>query len=452
MYQVIKNRIRNFFQGNERSVEVKKNILFSVLIRFVSILVSFLLVPITIGYVSAELYGVWLTLSSIMTWLSFMDIGFTQGLKNKLTEAIAYNDWGRGKQLVSTTYFLMLVIFIPVGIIICLFIPYIDWCSLLNIKPIYEDDVRNVIFVVICFACLQMIVNTLVSVVAAFQKVALSNSFLVIGNILSLIAIIILTKTCPSSLLYLSFVFCSSPILVIIIASFLLFNGRLKKVAPSFRSINLYLVKDLFGLGYKLFIINIQVLVLYQTTNILISNLSSPLMVTSYNIAYRYMNLAMMLFSIMTAPLWPAYTDAYVKEDYNWMNNARSKMFKIYYLSVATSLLMILVSPFVYHIWVGDKAETPLFMTILVAIYVIIYGWSNLNGTIIVGMGKIALNARMVWVGMILHIPLSLILSRFCGGYGVIISMILINLLYASVFHIQANKLLAQNAAGIWNK
>ena len=91
-------------------------------------------------------------------------------------------------------------------------------------------------------------------------------------------------------------------------------------------------------------------------------------------------------------------------------------------------------------------------MTILVAIYVIIYGWSNLNGTIIVGMGKIALNARMVWVGMILHIPLSLILSRFCGGYGVIISMILINLLYASVFHIQANKLLAQNAAGIWNK
>ena len=53
----------------------------------VSIVINFMLVPLTIGYVSAELYGVWLTLSSIMTWLGFLDVGFTQGLKNKLTEA-----------------------------------------------------------------------------------------------------------------------------------------------------------------------------------------------------------------------------------------------------------------------------------------------------------------------------------------------------------------------------
>ncbi|MBQ4462529.1 MAG: hypothetical protein II908_12010, partial [Bacteroidaceae bacterium] len=78
-----------FFNGNSRTVAVKKNILISLLMKGVSIAVSFALVPLTIGYVSPELYGVWLTLSSIMTGLSFMDIGFSQGLKNKLTEAIA---------------------------------------------------------------------------------------------------------------------------------------------------------------------------------------------------------------------------------------------------------------------------------------------------------------------------------------------------------------------------
>ena len=88
-------RVKGLFQGDERSVAVKKNILYSIVIRAISIVVSFLIVPITIGYVSAELYGVWLTLSSIMTWVSFMDISFTQGLKNRLTEAIAVANWER---------------------------------------------------------------------------------------------------------------------------------------------------------------------------------------------------------------------------------------------------------------------------------------------------------------------------------------------------------------------
>ena len=80
-----------------------------------SLLASFLLVPLTIGYISPDLYGVWMTLSSIMTWLVFLDIGFTQGMKNKVTEAIALNQRDRAKSLVSTTYFMMILIFVPLS-------------------------------------------------------------------------------------------------------------------------------------------------------------------------------------------------------------------------------------------------------------------------------------------------------------------------------------------------
>jgi len=452
--EIIK-RFINIFTGrgySDRSATVKKNIVYSLIIRFVSIAVSFLLVPITIGYVSAELYGVWLTLSSIMTWLSFMDIGFSQGLKNKLTEAIALEDWAKGKQLVSTTYGMMLLIFIPVCVILQCIIPLIDWCSLLNVNTIYENDVLQVMHVVIGFACLQMIVNILVSVVAAFQKVALSNSFSVIGNIISLVAIIVLTKVVPPSLICLSVTFCAAPVIVTIIASVILFNGKFKKVAPSFLCINHHLIKDLFGLGYKFFIINIQVLVLYHSTNVLISNVSSPLMVTSYNLAYRYMNLAMMLFSIITAPLWPAYTDAYTKGDYEWMKNTRKKMTKIFYISALSAIAMVIISPLFYNIWVGEKAEVPFVMTAIVAIYVIVYCWMTLNGTLIVGMGKISLETILVLMGMFLHIPLSLMLSQLIGAYGVLVSMSLITMIYAFVFHIQVDKLLNRTAKGIWAK
>lgn len=446
------SRVKDFFHGDERSVTVKKNIVYSIIIKMVSIVVAFLIVPVTIGYVSAELYGVWLTLSSIMTWIAFMDVGFTQGLKNRLTEAIAIEDWDRGKELVSTTYFMMLIIFVPVSIILILLVPLIDWCDLLNVNSIYSGEIGKVMVVVVGFACLQMIVNVIVSVVAAFQKVALSNSFSVIGNVLSLLVIILLTKTCPSSLIYLSVTLCSFPVIVTIFASIYFYRREYRKISPSFKKIRTGLVKDIFGLGYKFFIINIQVIVLYQSTNVLISYVSSPLMVTSYNLAYKYLNLGMMLFTIITAPLWPAYTDAYTKGDYDWMIATRKMMQKVFAASIMLSVILIIVSPVFYKIWVGDKAEVPFIMTLSVAFYVIAYCWSNLNGTLIVGMSKLKIQTVLCIIGMLLHIPMSLFLSDSFGAYGVLISLTFITLVYAIVVNIQVNKILNKTAVGIWNK
>lgn len=442
--------IRYLISGESRSITLKKNIISSFFLRGISIVINFMLVPLTIGYVSAELYGVWLTLSSIMTWLGFLDVGFTQGLKNKLTEAIAYQDWNKGKSLVSTTYIMMLVIFVPVCILAEFVIPYINWSDLLNVDVIYESEIKQVMYVMIAFFCIQMVVNVIVSVIAAFQKVALSSSFTVIGQFLSLVIIFILTKTAPASLMILAFAISATPIIITVVASVLLFNGKYKNIAPSIKYFDRNLVGDLFNLGYKFFIINIQVVILYQSTNILISNISSPLDVTTYNIAYRYMNLSMMIYTIITAPLWPAYTDAYVKNDFNWMNNIRQKMKKVFLLSAVGNVIMVLLSQPIYHLWVGDGVHIPMQMTIMVALYVIVYCWTNLNGTLIVGMGTVKIETILVVIGMVLHIPLSIVLGKQVGAYGVIASMIFINLIYAIVFNIQVNKILNKKAKGIW--
>lgn len=442
--------ISKITKGNERSVAVKKNVIGSILLKGISIVVSMLLVPATIGYVNAELYGVWLTLSSMMIWLGFADIGFTQGLKNKLTEAIAQDDWDRGKALVSTTYVMMFVIFLPLCVILELIVPLVNWSSLLNINPIYEKDILQAMQVLVVFACAQMVANVMVSVVAAFQKVALSSSFLVIGNVLSLVNVYILRACCSPSLFSLVFAISAMPILVTIIATLILFKGKFRRVAPSFRTVNTSYIKDLFCLGFKFFIINIQVLVLYQSTNILISYVSSPIEVTYYNIAYKLLNCAMMVYTIITAPLWPAYTDAYVRNDYKWMRMMRKRMTRILSYSILCCLLLTTLAQPIYTIWVGNGVIVPFEMTFGVAIYVSVFCWVTLNGTIIVGMGKMKLNVLVVSMGMLIHIPLSLILSKYIGCYGVVYSMVLVNILYGIVYNIQTTRLLNKTATGIW--
>ncbi len=452
MISEILDRMRIFFSGDKRTVTVKKNIVGSFILKGASILVSLLLVPVTIGYVNAELYGVWLTVASVMTWLHFLDLVFTQGLKNKLTEAIAHDNYEKGKSLVSTTYVMLLTIFIPVCFILELLVPLVNWTQLLNVNEFYHQEVNNVMHIVIAIACLQMIVNVIVSVIAAFQKVALSNSFSVLGNIIALGIIIILRETCPPSLIALALSLAAMPTIVTIVASFICFNGKFKKVAPGWRYVNINLIKELFSLGYKFFIINVQVLVLYCSTNILISHVSSPIEVTRYNIAHQLLSVAMMAYTIITSPLWPAYTDAYTKGDFVWMKKTRKKMEQLLLFSIFGCLLLVLLSQPIYYIWIGDKVSIPYPMTILVALYVCAYCWMNLNGTLIVGMGKLHIQTIICLFGMLIHIPLSLILSNYFGAYGVVISLFIINLIYAIIMNIQVGKLVNRTALNIWNK
>lgn len=445
------DKVRNkIAHGNARSVTMKKNILWSFLIKGFSIIISLLLVPLTLGYVSSELYGIWLTLSSIVTWFHFLDIGFTNGLKNKLAESIALSNWDRGKALVSTTYVMMLLVFIPLCVVAVFVIPHINWASFLNVNAVYNQDIINAMYVlVICF-CLQMILNVLTAVIAAFQRVALSSLFIVIGNFISLIIIYLLTRFCPPSLLALAFAIASMPVIVLLIASFTFYTGKFKKIAPSIKLYERDKVKTLFGLGAKFFLIQIQMLVLYQSTNVLISNVAGPDDVTSYNLAYKYIGIAMMVYTILLQPLWPAFTDAYTRKDFAWMKSIYKKMCKVYFICVIIILCMVVLSPIVYKLWIGSKAGIPFVMTVTVAFYVMINSWDSLQVNMINGIGAIKLQTYVTLIGLILHIPLSLFLSQYFGAVGVVLSMILINIIYSYVFTSQINKLLNNRAQGVW--
>ena len=438
--------------GNERTRNVKNNIIQSVAIKGFSILIQLLLVPMTLGYLSPELYGIWLTLSSILLWLHFFDVGFTLGLKNKLAEAIALGDLERGKRLVSTTYFIMVVIFVPLSIVFELVVPHINWSRFLNVSQVYNEQLINVMQVlVICF-CVQMIFNVISSVLAAYQKVALSSAFPVIGNFFALIAIYLLPRFSQPSLLNLALAISYLPIIVYFISSILLFRGKLKEITPSLLTIDTSLIKDIFSLGVRFFIIQIQLIVLYQSTNILISNISSPLDVTAYNIAYKYISIILMVFNIILGPLWPAFTDAYTKRDYVWMNNVYSQMRKLFGVLCIIIVIMVASSPLVYQIWLGNKANISIEMTIGVAIYVIVFSWNSLQTVLINGTGYVTLQTYISLIGMVLHLPLSIYLGKYWGALGVVSSMVVINFLYSIVFTVQIKKLLHNTAFGIWIK
>ena len=448
----MKLNINKLFSGNARSSQVKKNIVGSIAIKGISILASLLLVPLTLNYVNKELYGIWLTLSSIILWLNFFDIGFTLGLKNKLAESLAVKDYVSGKHLVSTTYYMMIIIFLPICVFMLFITPFLSWSSILNVSPVYNSDIIKVLYILIVSVFFQMFFNVLGAVVSAYQKVAFSSLFIMLGQVLSLLFVYILTLVAPPSLIGLAIAISVSPIIILSTFSIYLYKNRFKDVSPSYKFVDRKRIKELFGMGIKFFIIQVQVIILYQSTNIIISNIAGPEAVTEYNIAYKYLGVAAMLYNIILMPLWPAFTDAYTLKDYQWMRNIYKKMCYVYIGVVIGISILVLISPYVYQIWIGKDANISTSMTVIISLFIIINSWDSLQVFMINGIGAVKLQSYVVVIGLLFHIPLAFYFGSKIGAKGVILSMICINIIYSLIFTTQINKIINKKASGIWLK
>src|SRR5882757_3638825 len=109
---ILLTKIKNqLFGGHARTNKANKNVLLSFLIKGSSIATSFALVPLTLHYLDKERYGIWLTIFSLLGWLTFFDIGMGNGLRNKLSEALANNDTRMARIYISTAYAIVAAVF-----------------------------------------------------------------------------------------------------------------------------------------------------------------------------------------------------------------------------------------------------------------------------------------------------------------------------------------------------
>lgn len=341
-------------EGHSRSVAAKKNIVASFFIRGVSIAISLALVPLTISYINPSGYGIWLTLSSIVAWFSFFDIGLTQGLRNKFAEARALNDDNRARIYVSTTYAILCITFTAVLVLFFFVNRFLDWPSILNVQKDLGPEISALALIVFAYFCIQFVLRIIVTILTADQKPAKASLLDLFGQLLSLIIVFILVKTTEGSLINLGIALCVSPLVVLLAANILVFRGEYKAFRPSFSSINFSYAKGLLNLGIIFFIIQVAGIIQYQTANIIIARNFSTADVTSYNIVFKYFGVLNMVFTIFLTPFWSASTEAYLKNDIQWIKNGIRKYNILNVLLFAGGVVMLVFSDLVYRLWLGE--------------------------------------------------------------------------------------------------
>jgi len=412
------------------------------------------MVRMVFDYLDQTEYGIWLTLTSFITWFTFFEIGLGNGLKNKLAEALAVKDYNLGKIYVSTTYAILTIVIGFVAIFFFVANFYIDWTVVLNTEKDLSDELTILAYIVFGFFFLRFVVKLISIVLSADQRPAIANAFGPIGNLFVLTIVYVLTKTTEGSLIYLGWAFSIIPVLILFIANVYFYSNDYKHIAPSIKYVKMIYAKDLLNLGFKFFVIQIAGLIIYQSSTIIIAQYFGPSEVTIYNIAYKYFSIILMVFTIIVSPFWSAYTEAWVKNDIVWIKNTVKKLLMIWSIISAFGIVMLLFAKQFYQLWIGDRIIIPFNLSFVLLIYFVTYSFSGIFNMFINGVGKIKLQLILSGVSAILFIVVAIVLIEVfhLGIVSLVIASIIANIEGFIIAPIQYNKLINNRAHGIWNK
>ena len=448
-----KDILKYISSGSERSKNIKQNALGAIAIKIIAMGIQLIQVPIVLSYLEPTLYGVYLTITSIVVWTHNFDFGLGSGLRYKLTEALAQNDLIRGRVLVSTAYISLSIIMLVVGLCLIPIVPIFNWSEILNCKGLSNGYLSLCIIIVLATLLTQFVLELVTIVLQANQRAAISTIFKPLSNVIAVLGVLFLKTTETQSLLGACIVLTMPLVLVLFLTNIILFSKRYRMIAPNIKFYRKEAVKDIYSLGLKFFVSSLSGIVVYNSTSIIISHYIAPSEVTTYSIAYTYFSLFIVFHGVFLTPIWAAITDSWVKKDYTWLKTC---MRKVSWLTTAFSLLILMglcLSEFAFRIWVGNRVTIPFTLSAWLSIYFIMNLWSATYNCFVVGVGKAQLTMYLSLFKIVAFIPILIGSITYFGIIGVVLVTIAVNTVPNVLLgYIQYHMLINKQAKGIWNK
>lgn len=440
-------------QKDGRSRLLAANVAASFLIKGWSALVQLTLVPLTLSCLGVYENGVWLTISSVLLWIDNLDIGLGNGLRNKLAVCMAQGETAKAREMVSSTFAMLIGIIVPTVCVLIVAELLSDTYSFFNVDPARIGNLTTVLVVSTILVGTTFVFKFLGNFYMGLQLPAVNNLMGSLGSTLILLGTFVVYLNGSHSMLLIALINTASPLIVYLICYPITFMGKYKALRPSLKFVSFDAARELFSLGFKFFLLQIPGVILFFTSNILISRLFTPDLVTPYQIAHRYFALTMTLFTIICVPYWTASTDAYARKDFSWIRQANKTMNMIMLLLLSIIVVMTILSGFAYDIWIQGQAYVPFSITLISAIYQFIILLSMRYSFVLNGFGVLHLQLILTITASVIYIPLAVFAGRMTHDINyLLLVMCFVNLPGLIVNYIQYHKIIKGKATGIWMK
>ena len=379
----------------------------NLILKPIGMIISFLYTPILLSYLGDEKYGIWITILSIINWITYFDFGIGNGLRNLLSIEIANSEYTEAKKSNSTAYIVLSIVSFLIFVVGVLIGRALNWKSILGT----DLDVKPVIFISFIFICINFVLSLKNNAYYAIQMseiVALSATLI---QCLNLVGLIFISKVTSENLVIMGYLFGISGVAVNIAFSFILWWKR-PYLIPNIKAHDRSKLKEILPVGMMFFILQMASLVLFTSDSILISSLYSAKQVTPYNTVYKVYGLSYSIFGALLSPFWSKYTVAYNNKQFTWINKTVKKLIYLWIVCSIGICISIPVYQTVSDIWLGVHLHYDKYLIILMAFYNILLIYSGIISTVLNGIGELKGQMVIAIVQAVINIPLSVLFAK----------------------------------------
>jgi len=402
--------------------------------RILAMAVSLVTIPLAIGYLGTERYGLWVTISAVTAMLTFADFGLGNGLMNKVADAYGRDDRDAARRAVSSAFLLLTVVAIAGLVGFALIYDHVSWARLANVSTATAAaEAGPTMFVfVACFAA-NLPLGLVQRIQYGYQEGFEVSLWTALGGILALVGLVAAIQV-RAGLPWLVLALVGGPLAAAALNGIVVFARRHPDLRPRLHLATRPVAMSLIRVGLLFFILQIAVAVAYQADIVVAAQILGPEAAAEYSVALRLFFIMPMVLSMVFVPLWPAYGEAIARGDLAWV---RSTLRRTTILGVAatavSSAFLVVAGPEVLRAWLGPVFDPPFMLLLGMGLWAIVSTGFNsmamlLNGATIIRF-QVVVAAIMAGASVVG----SIVLARQFGISGVIWGTLLAYLIFAAV-------------------
>jgi O-antigen/teichoic acid export membrane protein len=394
--------------------------------RLLSVLIGFVSVPLTIGYLGTERYGAWITIGAILAWVGLTDLGLANGLSNAVTSDASRDRPDRVRMHVSNFLLLMALLCAATAVLAFCLWPFIAWHSVYGISdPTVLAEVRTGTAIALALFLLRLPMAAANRVYIAYQEGHVGNFWGAAGNVLTLAALVAVTRT-EGGLPLLVLALAGTPLLVDAASMTWLFGFHRPDLRPHPAAVDRSGFGEIMKVGTQFFLIQIMALVTFQTDVLVIAHFLGATRVPTYNLAYQLFNYATLPQALMFPYLWSAYNEAITRGDIAWVRRALrwNILGGLAWSGVAVAGLILIAKPFIGW-WAGKEFIPSTTLIWLMAAWVLLNAVTNSVACLLAAASHLRNQLIYSAVSTVSNLGLSILLVTRMGPEGVIAATVL---------------------------
>lgn len=389
--------------------------------KLLTMAISFLSVPLTIGYLGAERYGAWVTIGSLLAWAALTDFGLGNGMQNAVTTAAGQERPDLVRMHLSNGAALLCGIAAGVGALAAVAWPWIDWSALLGVtSPGAQAEVGTAAGLALAIFLAQFPLSVTGKLYFAYHEGRIGNYWGVANNVATFAALIVVTRS-GGGLVSLVAAMSGVPLLVNVCNTLWMFVRHRPELRPGLPHVHFGEMRTLTRTGGKFFLLQILALIIFQTDNLVIAHFLGARNVPEYSITYTLFAYAALPQSMMFGYVWNAYADAIARKDVAWVRRTFriNLLGGVAFTAVAVAAVCVIARPFI-GAWAGDSVVPSWGLIGWMAAWAMIGSYCNPCACLLAATSQ--LKAQIIYsaAATALNIGLTLHLVKVWGVSGVL--------------------------------